>query len=196
LDSRTEAESHLDKYVLDACVLYPVVLRDLLLTLAVESAFEPIWSEEILDEMRRNVLADRPDITPEQFDRATTAGMETHFPAATISGYEHLIKQMDNDVKDRHVAAVAVHASASVIVTYNLRDFVSKELERRRIVILHPAAVVETLLDTEPNPLERAIVGMSRRRRNPPMSPEEVVHAICRQQSFAHLVDRLNELVA
>lgn len=46
-------------YVLDACVLYPVVLRDLLLTLAALDAFEPRWTEAILDEMTRN-CARRP----------------------------------------------------------------------------------------------------------------------------------------
>ena len=45
-------------YVLDACVLYPVVLRDLLLTLGALDALEPRWTESILDEMTRNVLAD------------------------------------------------------------------------------------------------------------------------------------------
>ena len=45
-------------YVLDAGVLYPVVLRDLLLTLGALDALEPRWTESILDEMTRNVLAD------------------------------------------------------------------------------------------------------------------------------------------
>lgn len=182
--------------MLDACVLYPVVLRDLLLSLAIEAAFEPIWSEEILDEMRRNVLANHPNATREQFDRSTTAGMRNAFPAACTDEYETLIAQMDNDPKDRHVAALAVHTDATGIITYNLRDFVSSELERRSIAIIHPAVFLETVLDAGPNPAERAIVGMSIRRKNPPMSPEAVVEAICHQQGLAHLKTRLDDLVA
>ena len=182
--------------MLDACVLYPVVVRDLLLTLAIESAFVPVWSDEIIDEMRRNVLADLPGITAEQFDKATTTGMRKHFPASFVGGYESLIMQMDNDSKDRHVAALAVHAAAAGIITYNLRDFRGHELQRRSIAVIHPAAFVESILDAGPNPVERAIVGMSVRRRNPPMPPEAVVEAICRQQGFARLRERLDELVS
>lgn len=43
-------------YLLDACVLYPVVLRDLLLTLSAFDAFEVRWTEAILDEMATNVF--------------------------------------------------------------------------------------------------------------------------------------------
>ena len=156
------------KYVLDACVLYPVVLRDFLLTLALESAFAPIWSEEILDETRRNVLADHQHVTREQFDRSTTAGMRRTFPEAFVGGYEPLIAQMDNDAKDRHEAALAVYADAEGIVTYNLRDFVSRELDRRSIAILHPAVFIESVLDAEPSPLNERFgacpcVGRTRR---------------------------------
>jgi hypothetical protein len=40
--------------VLDACVLIPPSLRDVLLSCAHESAFHPIWQDEILDEVLRN----------------------------------------------------------------------------------------------------------------------------------------------
>jgi hypothetical protein len=50
--------------VLDANVLYPQWLRDLMLTLAALGYYEPRWSDRIIDEMRRNVLADHPDIEP------------------------------------------------------------------------------------------------------------------------------------
>ena len=50
--------------MLDASVLYPVWLRDALLRMAEIEAFKVLWSQEILDEMMRNVLADNPHIDP------------------------------------------------------------------------------------------------------------------------------------
>jgi len=126
-------------YVLDACVLYPVVLRDLLPTLAALDAFEPRWSESIIDEMRRNVLADRPDIEPAQFDARSVSAMRRAFPAAAVEGYAHLIDAMDNHPKDRHVAAVAVHIGASAVgPTTFTTSTVGTPAERRRH--RHPAA--------------------------------------------------------
>ena len=46
--------------VLDACVLDPPLLRDLLLTLAALNAFEVRWTPEILDELTRNSSAEHP----------------------------------------------------------------------------------------------------------------------------------------
>jgi hypothetical protein len=71
------------RVVLDACVLYPPTLRDLLLTLAALDAFEPRWSPEILEELERNVLADHPDIDPRRFRSHTIAAMTAAFPDAT-----------------------------------------------------------------------------------------------------------------
>jgi hypothetical protein len=42
-----------------------------------------------------------------------------------VVGYAALVPAMLNHEKDRHVAAAAVKASAQVIVTSNLRDFVA-----------------------------------------------------------------------
>lgn len=44
--------------LLDANVLYPVYLRDLLLRLAQAGVYQPRWSAEILGEVARNVKAD------------------------------------------------------------------------------------------------------------------------------------------
>ena len=52
--------------VLDAWVLYPPSLRDLLLTVAALDAFDVGWSERIFEELRRNVLADNPDVDPDR----------------------------------------------------------------------------------------------------------------------------------
>lgn len=49
--------------VLDANVLYPAPLRDLLMRLAVADVFAARWSERIHDEWIRNVLKKRSDLT-------------------------------------------------------------------------------------------------------------------------------------
>ena len=107
--------------VLDADVLYPLPLRDTLLSAAHEGCFQPVWSPEILDETIRNLLAD---------SRISPAGaialrrdLDKHFEDALTDDYRPLIAKMKNHPKDRHVAACAVASEADLIVTSNVRDF-------------------------------------------------------------------------
>ncbi len=64
--------------------------------------------------------------------------MAKAFPEASVVGYESLIRKLTNDSKDRHVLAAAIQAEASCIVTFNLKDFKTQDLEPHRIVAIHP----------------------------------------------------------
>jgi predicted nucleic acid-binding protein len=153
-----------DRYVLDACVLYPALTQDLLLTLAADGAYEPIWTDEIIDEMRRNILANRPNIEASSLDTNMIATMDRALSKARLSGFQHLIADMDNDPKDRHVAAAAAHAEAKGMLTYNVRDFRGTEISMRTIRIVTPAVFVEELLTETPDVVSDAILAISQRR--------------------------------
>jgi len=47
------------KILLDACVLFPTILREILLAAAEETQFEPLWSARILEEWARAAGWDR-----------------------------------------------------------------------------------------------------------------------------------------
>jgi hypothetical protein len=55
--------------VLDACVLYPAALRDLLVHLAVDDLFRAKWTQAIHEEWIRSLLEKRPDLTRRQLER-------------------------------------------------------------------------------------------------------------------------------
>lgn len=66
--------------LLDACVLYPAPLRDLLLRLATTGLFAAKWTDEIHDEWTRNLLSNRPELE-EQITRTRALidnALETH----------------------------------------------------------------------------------------------------------------------
>jgi predicted nucleic acid-binding protein len=44
------------RVVLDACVIFSAVLRDTLLRAAEAELYEVLWSEAILEEVRRNLI--------------------------------------------------------------------------------------------------------------------------------------------
>ena len=115
--------------VLDADVIFPASLRDTLLRLAEIELFDPLWSERILEEVKRNVIKGRDDISEADMDRMAVA-MNGAFEDALVD--EAAIAQvegsMENDPKDRHVLAAAVVGGASGIVTNNVADF-----HRRRV---------------------------------------------------------------
>jgi predicted nucleic acid-binding protein len=134
--------------VLDANVLYPQWLRDVLLTLAALGYYDPVWSSEIVDEMRRNVLEDHPDIDPQHFDDTTVAALHRAFPAAWVDVPGELIADMDNTPDDRHVLATAVAAGAHVVVTANTAHFRSPRfVDSGQVRVQAPAAFLAAVLD-------------------------------------------------
>jgi predicted nucleic acid-binding protein len=113
--------------VLDACVLIPHPLFDVLLRTAEHSLYRPLWSRDILDEVERNVVS-KLGHDPVRVARRIVL-TDQAFPDARVRGYERVVESMTNDPKDRHVLAAAVVSEAQVIVTANLKDFPAFALE-------------------------------------------------------------------
>ena len=92
--------------VLDANVLYPVSLCDTLPRCMLVDLYRPLWSNEILAEMVRNLIADGR-ATAEWANRRVEH-MQQAFPQAIVRGYESLIPGLGCHEKDRHVLAAAI----------------------------------------------------------------------------------------
>ncbi len=181
--------------VLDACVLYPPSLRDLLLTLAASDAFDVRWSETILEELRRNVVADNPDVDPDRFRSHTLAEMRRHFPEAMVAVSPDDIDRLDNDPKDRHVAAAAVLMTADAIVTINVRDFRSRVLDEADIAVVTPGELIERILDEAPELVEYAVRRIAQRWSNPPRSPVEIAELLARHPTMTTAMRRARPLL-
>ncbi len=136
--------------VLDACILYPPSLRDLLMWLAASRVYAPRWTEEIHAEWIRNVLADNPEVTPAQLDR-TRRLMNQVAPNCLASGYEaHIPTLRLPDANDRHVLAAAIESQAPLIVTFNLSDFPDALLRTHGVQAVHPDDFLSGLFDEDP----------------------------------------------
>ena len=133
--------------VLDACILYPPSLRDLLMWLAATRVYAPRWTDEIHAEWIRNVLANHPDVTPAQLER-TRRLMNQVAPNCLVSGYEARIPALSlPDANDRHVLAAAIQAHAPLIVTFNLSDFPQAVLRTYGVRAVHPDRFLSGLFD-------------------------------------------------
>ncbi len=159
--------------VLDACVLYPAPLRDFLMHLTLLDLFRARWTEAIHAEWMRNVLAQRPDLRPDQLAR-TKELMNTHARDALVEGYEPLIETLIlPDPDDRHVLAAAIHTEADLIVTFNLRDFPSSALNPHTITAIHPDEFLLTLFEMDAQRVQQAAERQRNMLKNPPKSQEE-----------------------
>lgn len=95
-------------------------------------------ANQIHDEWIRNVLANRPDLKSSQLER-TRELMNKHIYDSLVENFEHLIPSINlPDANDRHVLAAAIHSEASIVVTYNLKDFPAKSLKTYGIEVSIP----------------------------------------------------------
>jgi hypothetical protein len=132
--------------VLDACVLAPFGVCDLLLRLAEEPRlYSPRWTREILAEVRRTQVSklDWPERLADYWRHQVTAS----FPEAMVTGHERLMGQCTNHEGDRHVLAAALKAPAHTIVTFNLGHFPVSALAPHSVGACHPQDFLRGLYD-------------------------------------------------
>ena len=110
------------KAVLDACVLFPTVLREILQGAAAAGLFQPVFSDRILREW---VLATAKlgPIAP-VIAEGEAATLRAAFPRSLIRERADIEARLVlPDPNDLHVLETAIAAGADAIITFNAQDF-------------------------------------------------------------------------
>jgi predicted nucleic acid-binding protein len=162
--------------ILDANVIYPIEIRDLLFWFAHYELYTPKWSIHIFDEWKE-VMA-RKNISKDEIlkrvDKANKA-----FPDALVTNYEPLIDLLNlPDQKDRHVLAAAIKINANVIVTNNLKDFPSEILELYAITAKSADDFLTDIIDLNPETAIMAFRKLVMNRKNPDLDEYQVLEAL------------------
>ncbi len=150
------------RVLLDANVLYPTILREILMGAAEAGAFTPLWSERILEEWRRAAARTHGE------EGARQAGVEIalltdRWPEATVSPDPALQERLAlPDPNDTHVLAAAITGGAEVLLTANRADFPRRALGPHGITLRDPDGFLVELAEDLPALAE--IVEASRRR--------------------------------
>ncbi len=125
------------RLLLDACVLYPTVIRNLLLNVSDELRWDINWSARILEEWRR--ASAKTNLEAEAQAEAEITMLKVKYPNASVNNFErHISKLYLPDQNDLHVLAAAIESNTNNIVTLNLRDFPNSELMKYGVRSIHP----------------------------------------------------------
>lgn len=177
--------------VLDANVLYPALLRDVLLSLADADLYSAKWSAHIRNEWTRSLLRDRPGL--EDRVAAAAQAMEDAIPDCLVSGYEHLIEGLKlPDPDDRHVLAAAIAGHADAIVTWNEKDFPKEILDPFGVEVQTPDEFVLNQLMLEKLTALAALKRMRERWARPQYDAAALIDLFEKRglpQTAAHLRD-------
>jgi predicted nucleic acid-binding protein len=159
--------------LLDANVLFQVVIRDFLIWLSIYELYTPKWSRMLLEEFSSIFRTKRSDITAEQISKQIEL-MERACPTALVENYEALISIIDlPDENDRHVLAAAIKCNANVIVTHNLKDFPSTYLDSFGLSAVVPDTFIADMIDLSPEQCCEAFREMLLTKNRPPYTEEE-----------------------
>jgi predicted nucleic acid-binding protein len=144
------------KAVLDACVLYPTVLREILQGAAAAGLYDPVFSNRILREWvlaTAKLGADAPAIAEGEASLLRAA-----FPRAlTRERLEIEARLLLPDPNDVHVLATAVAAGADAIVTFNAQDFPGHVLAAEGITRRDPDGFLWELQSHHPDVMARVV---------------------------------------
>ncbi|MDG1947734.1 MAG: PIN domain-containing protein, partial [Amylibacter sp.] len=103
------------KVLLDTCVLYPSILRSILLGAAQKDFFEPLWSERIIEEWRRAAHRNHNEAEA----TIEIALLRVNWPKSQVEiGPENknLFLPDENDI---HVLQAAIEGNADELLTAN-----------------------------------------------------------------------------
>ena len=130
----------------DSNVFFGTRLTSLILFMAQSGHFRARWSDDVHLEWIKAAMAKRPNLTEQDLNRRRDM-MDSAVLDCKATGYEALIPCLTlPDPDDRHILAAAIRSSASVIVTFNEKDFPEDALKPFGLHTRHPD---QFLLDLE-----------------------------------------------
>lgn len=175
--------------LLDANVLYPAPMRDLLLQLAVTDLFKAKWTADIHREWMGALLRNEPQRDPAALER-TRELMDKATRDCLVTGYEAIIPTLElPDKNDRHVLAAAIVGRCDVIVTQNLKHFPNTAIASYEIEAQHPDEFLSNHLNLAPGAFCGAVRKVRARLRNPPYGVDEYLGALTRQGLVATVAE-------
>ncbi|MVO14196.1 RSP_2648 family PIN domain-containing protein [Parasedimentitalea huanghaiensis] len=132
------------KLLLDTCVLYPTVMREMLLGAARLGHFVPLWSTRILGEWERAAIKLGPEGAAQAC--AEIALIRANWPQAELPATQGLEQRLWlPDPADIHVLATAISGSADAIVTMNNKDFPRNILAEEGLKRLGPDELLHSI---------------------------------------------------
>jgi len=153
------------KALLDTCVIYPTVMRQMLLGAARAGAFTPLWSARIIEEWQRASIKLGPAGVAQA--GAEAALLAADWPAAQVTWPPSLEARLWlPDPADTHVLAAAIAGSADVIVTLNSKDFPRQILAEEGLSRSDPDALLHGIWQASPDMMAQvasAILAEARR---------------------------------
>lgn len=167
--------------VYDACVLYPFHLRNVLIQCAFDGLVAARWTDDIHAEWIRNLAANSPATEVVRLE-ATRDRMKAVLLDADVTDYQALIPDLSlPDPDDRHVLAAAIKGRASVIVTWNLKDFPAKALRPHGVTAISPDDFLADLHSAFPTIFMTSISRARQNLRKTTPSVAEFIEALERQ---------------
>jgi len=164
--------------VLDTNVIYPIVIRDILLWFATYELYTPKWSEHIFNEWI-GVMESKG--TPRDKINKRIMQVEEAFPDAKVQNYKSLIETLKlTDSKDRHVLAAAIKTNANLIITNNIKHFPNDYLSDYGLSAKKADDFIADLIDLNPDKALDAFQKMVFAKRNPDLDEYKVLESLRR----------------
>jgi hypothetical protein len=177
---------------LDANVIRGQQTTDVLLSMASRQAFQPRWTQHVLDEMRRNRP---PDLSEADIDRRINT-MNRAFPdAMTEAPPQGLQDQMRADAKDKHVLAGAVSSESDVLVTDNFKDFDAPSSGPHAMRVEALNQFLSRKLHEDPQRVQGALQEMLNRYKRDPRTMSALIDAMAEGQELQGFAQQLNAVV-
>lgn len=142
------------RVLLDACVLYPTVLREILTGLAARGLFEPLWSARIIAEWVRATVKLGPGA--QVVAQGEALALAVRWSGASVAAGDDAGLWLP-DPDDVHVLGAAIRGRADLIVTFNLADFPPRVLAPRGLRALDPDRFLLALLADHPGALAAVV---------------------------------------
>ncbi|MEV4130039.1 PIN domain-containing protein [Nocardia sp. NPDC049707] len=171
----------------------------MLLSLAIETLYRPLWSDLILGELEYHEalkLVERgEDQAPAEAKAARLVEqMRSVFADALVENWEpHEGTFGLPDRNDEHVLAAAVVGGAGGIVTDNVKDFPKAEVPNH-IRVIKPADFAADTVATNPEIALHAVRTISERFHNPPKSVDELLTNLEKRYGMTEAVDLMRSV--